>query len=63
MYNEMAGLKNEQNSFSTSTPPPLNASMDGEFGEMKKTDTLSKRWRVGRYAQEKFCSTEICVGD
>ena len=22
MYNEMAGLKNEQNSFSTSTPPP-----------------------------------------
>ena len=23
LYNEMAGLKNEQNSFSTSTPPPL----------------------------------------
>ena len=23
MYNEMAGVKNEQNSFSTSTPPPL----------------------------------------
>ena len=32
----------------------ISISADGYFGEMKKTETPSKRWRVGRYPRDNF---------